>query len=308
MGIKETFRRHLKERYMEDAVKKAYTVMCDNQARAERENSYIDGFAEKDAIISSIRVAYHLNEHEAEDVYFAAVRLMDKRLRDMRWWFQRKKAETTGRDITNSPSNRPLVSSRAVALPRGEQLVLLRRVWDHYVELRDGLPGIVQITAEGFNDIAHMMSIMVDDPTTRPIIYSNTPSHPNSLEVRGEHIGDIAASLGPGGVSFGHAGKDYFTDAANATGNMLGLLDSLWPDRRFLFAFGWTCHELNDQRTEYYLSGPKSIPNGFDSLLAMSWYEGPNTSPDLQITLESGAAYAVTWVPGGKGPQMTRIE
>jgi hypothetical protein len=228
--------------------------------------------------------------------------------KDMRWWFQRKKAETTGRDVTNSPSERPLVSCQAVSLPRGEQLVLLRRAWEHYVELRDGLPGVVQRTAKGFNDIASMVSIIVDDPTARPIIYSNTQPNPNSLKVGGEHIEDIDASLGTCGVSFSHAGNDYFTDASNATGNMLGLLDSLWPHRRFLFAFGWTCHELNDQRTEYYLSGPRSVLNGFDSLLAMSWCEGPNTSPALQITLENGATYAVTWVPGGKGPQMTRIQ
>jgi hypothetical protein len=223
----------------------------------------------------------------------------------MRWWFQHKKAETTGRDVTNS--NKPPVSPRDIALPRGEQLVLLRRAWDHYLELRDDLPGIVQITAKGFNDIASMVGIMVDDLAILPIIYSSTQSNPNSLKVGGERIGDIDVSLGLGGVSFSHAGKDYFTDEANATGNMLGLLDSLWRDRRFLFAFGWTCHELNDQRTEYYLSGPKSVTNGFDSLLAMSWCEGSNTSPNLQITLESGVTYAVTWVPGGKGPQMTRI-
>lgn len=226
----------------------------------------------------------------------------------MRLWFQRKKAETTGRDVTNSPSNRHLVSSRVVAIPRGEQLVLLRRAWDHYVELRDGLPGIVQVTSEGLNDIASVIGIIVGDPSVRSSVFSDTPSRPNNLRVRGEAAGAIDVSVGLGGLTFSHAGNDYFTDAANATGNMLGLLDSLWSDRRFLFAFGSTCHELNDQQTEYYLSGPKSIPNGFDSLLAMSWYEGPNTSPDLQITLENGITYAVTWVPGGKGPQMTIIE
>jgi len=227
----------------------------------------------------------------------------------MRWWFQRKKSETTGRDVTNGrPSDRPPVSPRAVALPRGEQLVLLRRAWEHYVELRDGLPGIVQVTADGLNDIASVVGIIVGDPSVRSSVFSDTPSRPNNLRVRGEAVGVIDASVGLGGLTFSHAGKDYFTDTANATGNMLGLLDSLWSDRRFLFAFGWTCHELNDQRTEYYLSGPKSIPNGFDNLLAMSWCEGPNTSPDLQIILESGATYEVTWVPGGKGPQITRIQ
>lgn len=92
----------------------------------------------------------------------------------MRWWFHRKKAETTGHDVTNGPSDRPLVSSQAVSLPSGEQLVLLRSAWEHYVELRDGLPGVVQITAKVFNDIASMVSIMVDDSTAWPFIYSNT--------------------------------------------------------------------------------------------------------------------------------------
>jgi len=229
--------------------------------------------------------------------------------KDMRWWFQRKKSETTGRDVTNSrPSDKPLVSPRAVALPRGEQLVLLHRAWEHYVELRDGLPGIVQVTADGLNDIASVVGIIVGDPSVCSSVFSDTPSRPNNLRVRGEAVGAIDTSVGPGGLTFSHAGKDYFTDAGNATGNMLGLLDSLWPDRRFLFTFGSIYHELNDQHTEYYLSGPKSVQNGFDSLLAMSWCEGPNTSPDLQITMESGVTYAVTWVPGGKSPQMAQIK
>jgi hypothetical protein len=226
----------------------------------------------------------------------------------MRWWFQRKKAETTVRDVTEDPSDRLRVSSQTVSLPSGEQLILLRRAWEHYTELRDGLPGIVQVTSEGLNDIASVIGIIVGDPSVRSSVFSDTASRPNNFRVHGETAGVIVALVGHGGLTFSHTGKDYFTDEANATGNMLGLLDSLWTDRHFLFTFGWTCHELNDQRTEYYLSGPKSVTNGFDSLLAMSWSEGSNTSPDLKITLESGVAYAITWVPGGKGPQMTRIQ
>jgi hypothetical protein len=116
----------------------------------------------------------------------------------MRWWFQRKKTETTGRDVTNGPSDRPLVSLRAVALPRGEQLVLLRHAWEHYVELRDGLPGIVQVTADGLNDIASVVGIIVGDPSVRSSIFSDTPSRPNTLRVRGEAVGAIDASVGLG--------------------------------------------------------------------------------------------------------------
>jgi hypothetical protein len=89
-----------------------------------------------------------------------------------------QKGRDNGRDVTNSPSNRPLVSSRAVTLPRGEQLVLLRRAWDHYVELRDGLPGVVQVTSEGLNDIASVIGIIVGDPSVRSSVFSDTPSRP----------------------------------------------------------------------------------------------------------------------------------
>jgi hypothetical protein len=226
----------------------------------------------------------------------------------MRWWFQRKKVKTIERDVTINPPGRTRVSYQNISLPSGETLVLLRRAWEHYVELRDGLPGIVQITTNGFNDIASMVSIMINDNTIRPIIYSSNQSNPNILKVGSERVGEINVSLGLDGLSFSHADKDYFTDEASATGNMLGVLNSLWPDRHFLFTFGWACLELNNQRTEFYLSGLNSVPNGFDGVLAMTWYDGSDTSPDLHIIMENGVVYAVAWVSGKKGPQLTRIQ
>lgn len=76
MKIKETYQRHLVERKVEEATKWAYATMRENQMRAERENFYFDGFAEKDAIINGVMTGYRLDKHSAEDAYFNAVYLM----------------------------------------------------------------------------------------------------------------------------------------------------------------------------------------------------------------------------------------
>ena len=76
MKFKEVFQRHLRERKVEEATKWAYVTMHENQMRAERENFYFDGFAEKEAIIENVMKGYHLDKRAAEDAYFNAVYLM----------------------------------------------------------------------------------------------------------------------------------------------------------------------------------------------------------------------------------------
>lgn len=65
-----------------DALETAYLTIKQHQDLAENEDTYIDGFAEKRSIIDVINHYYHLANQEAEEIYFEAVRKMDKELRD----------------------------------------------------------------------------------------------------------------------------------------------------------------------------------------------------------------------------------
>jgi hypothetical protein len=67
-----------KESNLKDALETAYLTLKQHQETAEREDIYYDGFAEKRSIIDVVSHYYNLSQEEAEEIYFEAVRQMDK--------------------------------------------------------------------------------------------------------------------------------------------------------------------------------------------------------------------------------------
>jgi hypothetical protein len=76
-SLKGVFIRNLKRAYVKDATKFAYSILKQNSETANRENTYYDGFEEKNFIVSEVCRCYGLPKTVAEDIYFIAVRLMD---------------------------------------------------------------------------------------------------------------------------------------------------------------------------------------------------------------------------------------
>lgn len=73
-----------KEQNLEDGLETAYLMLKQHAEMAERENVYYDGFAEKRQIIDIVSHYGNLSEKEAEEIYFEAVRRMDKESREKR--------------------------------------------------------------------------------------------------------------------------------------------------------------------------------------------------------------------------------
>jgi len=71
-----------KEQNLEDALEGAYLMLKQHTEIAKRENIYYDGYAEKRQIIDIVRRYCNLSEEEAEEIYFEAVRRMDKEWRE----------------------------------------------------------------------------------------------------------------------------------------------------------------------------------------------------------------------------------
>ncbi|MGD0780008.1 MAG: hypothetical protein ABR954_04410 [Dehalococcoidales bacterium] len=71
-----------KEQNLKDAFETAYLMLKQDQEIAERENIYIDGFYEKRSIIYIVSRYCNLSKEEAEEIYFEAVRQMDKEWRE----------------------------------------------------------------------------------------------------------------------------------------------------------------------------------------------------------------------------------
>jgi len=126
----------------------------------------------------------------------------------MKWWFQRKKSESRPATEAGSVSKLGIVQSHIetgglqTPMPSGEQLVMIRRHWEQYEGARDAIPGIVQVSAHGFEAIAAMIAVMLGDSTVHFAFYSDTPNRPNTVLVRGQSTGDVSASLRKDGVVF----------------------------------------------------------------------------------------------------------
>ena len=71
-----------KEQNLKDAFETAYLTLKQHTETAERENIYYDGFAEKRSIIDVVSHYYNLSKEDAEEIYFEAVRQMDKDWRE----------------------------------------------------------------------------------------------------------------------------------------------------------------------------------------------------------------------------------
>jgi hypothetical protein len=67
-----------KEQNLKDGLETAYLILKQHTDMAERENICFDGFEEKRQIIDSVSRYSNLSEEEAEEIYFEAVRQMDR--------------------------------------------------------------------------------------------------------------------------------------------------------------------------------------------------------------------------------------
>lgn len=95
----------------------------------------------------------------------------------------------------------------AVGTPPPPDVDPIRWYWEKYVALRDGLPGICQITQTGMNLIASMVGAILDDPTTHCTVYADTPHMPSTYSIRGNKAGDIEVREWKNGITFEYGGQ-----------------------------------------------------------------------------------------------------
>jgi hypothetical protein len=76
------WRKRRKEQNLKDGLETAYLMLKQHAEMAEREDICIDGFAEKRQIIDTVSHYCNLSEKEVEEIYFEAVRQMDKESRE----------------------------------------------------------------------------------------------------------------------------------------------------------------------------------------------------------------------------------
>jgi hypothetical protein len=231
----------------------------------------------------------------------------------MKWWFQHKKPESRTTMETGSASGPRYganIADPLIPMPYGEQLVMIRKHWEQFERSRDAIPGIVQVSAHGFEAIAAMIGVILNDPTMNFATYSDTPTHPNTVLVRGQSTGDVPASLRKDGVVFNYHGTDYYTVADFSVTRMLEVLDYFWDKNSFTFVYGVYGASPLLTRREYYLSGPKSIPQGKNAFLVSTSHQSDSDPATIEIELQwdNGETYSTRLQSGVTRLEITRIK
>jgi len=197
----------------------------------------------------------------------------------------------------------------SVSMQPGEQLVAICRCWEQYKDIRDGLPGIVQITADSFEAIAAAIGIILDDPTMAYVSYCDTPIRPSTVTLHGQSAGEVNLNLRADGVIFEHHGAEYYTVPGHSVMMMLNILDQTWPEKAFTFVYG-IYDASTPSRREYYLSGPKSLPQGKDAFL-ISTLRQPDSDPtraEIEVVWDNGQTYLTHVQNGVAKLKVTRIK
>jgi len=90
----------------------------------------------------------------------------------------------------------------------------------------------------------------------------------------------------------------------------LEALDYFWPNEVFTFVYGVYGMSPFQERKEYYLSGPKSIPQGKNAfLVSTSRQSGSDpTTIDIELLWNNGETYSTRLQNGVTRLELTRIK